>query len=127
MPSAKSHPSTRDLPIEIPHTTLLFIDVQNFCANPQGAEFKDLTAPEFDQIVNQQILPPWNNEKATLQKLRIEGQQKVLVDRLISYMTLRAEGWSLTAQGIRRNDSALIQQANQKQVEAEAVVKSLDK
>jgi rhomboid protease GluP len=86
-----------------------------------------ITAPQFDQIVNQQLLPPWNNEKATLQKLRVEGPQKTLVDRLVNYMSLRAEGWSLTAKGITQNDSALIQQANQKQVEAQAVVKSLDK
>jgi rhomboid protease GluP len=86
-----------------------------------------MTAPEFDQIVNQQLLPPWNNEKATLQKLRLEGAQKALVDRLVSYMSLRAEGWSLTARGISQNDSALIQQANRKQAEAQAVVKALDK
>jgi len=86
-----------------------------------------ITAPQFDQIVNQQILPPWNNEKATLQKLRVEGPQKTLVDRLVAYMSLRAEGWSLTAQGIGQNNSALIKQANQKQKEAEAVVKSLNK
>ena len=26
------HPDTRDLPVDPPHTTLLFIDVQNYCA-----------------------------------------------------------------------------------------------
>jgi ureidoacrylate peracid hydrolase len=48
MPVPKSHPATRDLPVERAHTTLLFIDVQNFCANPRGSEFKDLAAPEFE-------------------------------------------------------------------------------
>ena len=41
------YPSTRDLPVEIPATTLLFIDVQNFCAVRNGSEFKDLSPEEF--------------------------------------------------------------------------------
>ena len=31
-----SHLTTRDVPVEIPHTTLLFVDVQNFCALRNG-------------------------------------------------------------------------------------------
>jgi len=41
------HPTTRDLPVEKPHTTLLFIDVQNYCARRDGTEFKDLSPAEF--------------------------------------------------------------------------------
>ena len=48
MPQAKAHPSTRDLPVEIAHTTMLFIDIQNFCATPKGAEFKDLGPAELE-------------------------------------------------------------------------------
>ena len=48
MSLAKPFPSTRDLPVEIPHTTLLFIDIQNFCATPKGAEFKDLSPQEIE-------------------------------------------------------------------------------
>ena len=39
-PSRYAYPSTRDLPVEIAATTLLFIDVQNFCAVRNGGEFK---------------------------------------------------------------------------------------
>jgi len=48
MPAAKSHPTTRDLQVERAHAALLFIDVQNFCANPRGSEFKELSAPAFE-------------------------------------------------------------------------------
>jgi ureidoacrylate peracid hydrolase len=41
------HPSTRDLPVEVPFTTLLFIDVQNFAAHKKGAEFRDVPEAEF--------------------------------------------------------------------------------
>lgn len=44
-----SHLTTRDVPVEVPHTTLLFIDVQNFCAVREGTEFKDLTPVEFEE------------------------------------------------------------------------------
>ena len=43
-----SHLTTRDVPVELPHTTLLFIDVQNFCAVRNGTEFKDLSPEEFE-------------------------------------------------------------------------------
>jgi len=43
-----THPTTRDLPVEIAHTTLLFIDVQNFCAVRNGGEFKGMAPDEFE-------------------------------------------------------------------------------
>ncbi len=43
-----THLTTRDVPVEIPHTTLLFIDVQNYCAVRDGGEFKDMSKEEFD-------------------------------------------------------------------------------
>jgi ureidoacrylate peracid hydrolase len=42
-------PTTRDLPVEIAHTTLLFIDVQNYCAGPDGGEFKGMPEAERQQ------------------------------------------------------------------------------
>ncbi|HEX3066689.1 MAG TPA: isochorismatase family cysteine hydrolase [Dongiaceae bacterium] len=43
------HPSTRDLNVEIPHTTLLFIDVQNFCCVRDGGEFDGLSKAQFEE------------------------------------------------------------------------------
>ncbi|WP_428673602.1 isochorismatase family cysteine hydrolase [Roseibium sp.] len=39
---------TREVPIDPNHAALLFVDVQNFSAHRQGAEFKDLPADEFE-------------------------------------------------------------------------------
>ncbi len=44
-----THPTTRDLPVETAHTTLLIIDVQNYCAGPDGGEYKDLPESERQQ------------------------------------------------------------------------------
>lgn len=85
-----------------------------------------LTAPQFSDIVHNQLLPPWNAEKVSLQKLAVSGAQKDLVGRLTQYMSLRAEGWSLIAEGASQGNSDLIKQANQKQDEAEQIVKSLN-
>jgi len=42
------HPDTRDLNVEIPHTTLLFIDVQNYCARRDGSEFAHMSPEQFN-------------------------------------------------------------------------------
>jgi ureidoacrylate peracid hydrolase len=46
-----SDPLSRDVPVVPRHTTLLFIDVQNFCASRQGGEFKGLSPAEFEKKV----------------------------------------------------------------------------
>jgi ureidoacrylate peracid hydrolase len=40
---------SRDVPIEPRHATLLFIDVQNFCATRKGGEFTGLPPAELDK------------------------------------------------------------------------------
>ena len=44
-----SHPLTRDLPLVPEQSALLFVDVQNFAAHRDGAEFSDLSEAEFTQ------------------------------------------------------------------------------
>jgi ureidoacrylate peracid hydrolase len=39
---------SREVPVEPGRTTLLFIDVQNYCAHRKGGEYKDLTPDEFE-------------------------------------------------------------------------------
>ncbi|SHH93876.1 isochorismatase family cysteine hydrolase [Marivita hallyeonensis] len=40
---------TRDVPLEPAHSALLFIDVQNFSAEREGAEFKDLSPDVMEE------------------------------------------------------------------------------
>ncbi len=37
---------SRDIPLETHQSALLFIDVQNYCAHPEGSEFKDVATGE---------------------------------------------------------------------------------
>ena len=44
-----THPSTRDLPVVPALTTLLFVDVQNYCAGPDGGEFAHMLPAEREE------------------------------------------------------------------------------
>jgi len=55
---------TRDIPLVPQESALLFVDVQNFSANRQGAEFKDLPDAEFSEkygwffeTLNSRVIP----------------------------------------------------------------------
>ena len=37
---------SRDVPVNLGQTAVLFIDVQNYAAHPEGGEFRDLIAAE---------------------------------------------------------------------------------
>jgi ureidoacrylate peracid hydrolase len=85
MPLAKAYPATRDLPVEIPHTTLLFIDIQNFCATPKGAEFKHLSPAElearhgyFFRQVEQVVVPNMQRLQAGCREVGIEVMYTVI-------------------------------------------------
>ena len=73
------YPSTRDLPVEIPYATLLFIDVQNFCAVRDGGEFAGLSAEEFEtkhgyymRQMEQKVIPNMQRLQAGCRKVGIE-------------------------------------------------------
>src|ERR1700722_10827442 len=44
-----THPTTRDLPVETAHPPQMIIDVQNYCAGPDGGEYKDMPEAERQQ------------------------------------------------------------------------------
>ena len=80
-----THPTTRDLPVEPPHTTLLFIDVQNFCAVRDGTEYKHLTPTDFEAklgwFFNQmegQIVPNMQRLQAACRTAGIEVMYTVI-------------------------------------------------
>jgi hypothetical protein len=64
------------------------------------------------------MLPPWAAERERLANLRVVAAREPQVKRLLEYMSLRAEGWRLTAAGLRANDKSLVEQGNAKQVAA---------
>ena len=45
---ADDHPTTREIALDPAHSALLFVDVQNFCANREGGEFEGLSNEAFE-------------------------------------------------------------------------------
>jgi rhomboid protease GluP len=80
---------------------------------------------EFAQVVNQQILPPWNAERERILKLRLSPRQRTLADQVAAYMELRADTWSQMAQGVATNDITLVRKASQTQAAADAIVRRM--
>jgi rhomboid protease GluP len=81
-----------------------------------------MTTAQFTEAINKKLLPPWNAERDHLAKLHFTEHQAEFAQMLIQYMTLRGEGWSLMAKGAAANDRAIVKSANEKQIQADAVI-----
>ena len=70
---------SRDVPLIPKNSALLFVDVQNFSANRQGAEFKDLPDAEFTEkygwyfdMLNVTVIPNMRRIQNAARKARVE-------------------------------------------------------
>jgi rhomboid protease GluP len=85
-----------------------------------------ISAADFSATIDKQLLPPWKTERDTLSKARFAPQQQKIADFLVEYMSLRAEGWSLTKQGMESHNVALMTAGLQKQMAAMAVLRKMN-
>jgi ureidoacrylate peracid hydrolase len=74
-----AYPSTRDLKVEPEAATLLFIDVQNFCAVRNGGEFAGMSKKEFEdklgyffEEMESRVVPNMQRLQAGARKAGIE-------------------------------------------------------
>ncbi|HNB27064.1 MAG TPA: isochorismatase family cysteine hydrolase [Alphaproteobacteria bacterium] len=70
---------SREIPLVKRESALLFIDVQNFCARRDGAEFKDLPEPEFQakygwfmRELHGRVIPNMQRLQAAFRKAGVE-------------------------------------------------------
>jgi rhomboid protease GluP len=84
-----------------------------------------ITREEFARTLTAKLVPSWEAQRAVITKLRIPEPQRTTARRLGDYMSLRAESWRLTAQGIRSNDSAMIREGDSRQEAALAVLQTV--
>lgn len=70
---------SREIPLVPRESALLFIDVQNFCARRDGAEFKDLPEPEFEakygwfmRELHGRVIPNMQRLQAAFRKAGVE-------------------------------------------------------
>ena len=76
---------TRDVPIDPNHAALLIIDVQNYCAHPNGAEWRQLQPEEFDtrlgyffRSLREVALPNMQRLQAACRRAKIEVMYAVI-------------------------------------------------
>jgi hypothetical protein len=83
---------------------------------------KRIREEELATLIEQQLLPPWLAERDALAKVEVVPAQEPLLKKFLEYMSLRAEGWRLTAKGLRAGDRRLLEQANAKQIAAKQLM-----
>jgi ureidoacrylate peracid hydrolase len=74
-----TEPLSREIPIVPQHAALLFIDVQNFAAKRDGAEFKEMAREEFDrkcgwyfQQLETRVIPNMQRLQTAARKAKVE-------------------------------------------------------
>jgi membrane associated rhomboid family serine protease len=83
---------------------------------------KRIREEEVATLIEQQLLPPWLAEQDALAKVQVVPVQEPLLKKFLEYMSLRAEGWRLTAKGLRSGDRRLVEQGNAKQKAAKQLM-----
>jgi hypothetical protein len=83
---------------------------------------KRIREAELATLIEQQMLPPWLAEREALAKVQVVPAQEPVLKKFLEYMSLRADGWRLTAKGLRAGDRRLLEQGNAKQKAAKALM-----
>jgi membrane associated rhomboid family serine protease len=83
---------------------------------------KRIREAELATLIEQQLLPPWLAEQEALPKVQVVPAQEPLLKKFQEYMALRAEGWRLTAKGLRSGDRRLLERGNAKQKAAKQLL-----
>jgi membrane associated rhomboid family serine protease len=80
---------------------------------------------QFADILERQVLPPWDAVQSSLQGMTVTDGRAELVRKAAEYMALRAEAWRLMAKAVRDSDAEMMKKANEKQAAALAVIKDV--
>jgi hypothetical protein len=85
---------------------------------------RQVTPDQFAQEIERQVLPPWNAARDEFARMRAGPEQQAMTNR-VRYMSLRSEAMHLMAEGLKANDPVMLQTAQQKTAEANALVRTL--
>jgi rhomboid protease GluP len=76
--------------------------------------------------IETKVIPEWSASRKKLASFtHLPKKQAKIVDSLVRYATAREDGFRLLAEGARKDDKNLVEQANQKQAEAERLIKEI--
>jgi rhomboid protease GluP len=86
-----------------------------------------MTPTQFNDFVQQKILPPWDARRERIGGLHLSGSQLDFAHKVERYMSLRSEAWKLVAEGIKSDNESMVREGNGKQTEALALFKGTGK
>lgn len=109
-------------PHDLPDIELARHTVNKLIGEFNSAVKGKITDAQLADTVEEKILPPWNAMLEKMEKAKHVGNKEPFITKLILYMQLRKEGWELLVQGIRINDRAARNRAEQKAHEANQVM-----
>ena len=87
---------------------------------------RSISQDQFKEMMDVQVLAPWNAEREKLAKLRVPKEQRAAVDTITQFMGLRAEAWALREQFVLTGNATVLMEAAQKEVAARRVMQALN-
>lgn len=116
----------RPAPVAMPGRAMPLLDVeQKFLATYRMAERQyqegKLSAQEFAEVIETQILPPWRAARRSFDKIdarRLAADPGWLSDHK-RYLLLRERAWEAMAAGLKGNDSRRLEEAREKNAAAD--------
>src|SRR5262249_7219365 len=80
-------------------------DIALFNASLKQFQAGQINSQQYADILETQILPPWRAERQAMAKLNVSQDQAANKRLLLEYLSDREQGWQLTVEGLRTNDS----------------------
>lgn len=98
------------------------IDTFNSALEQRSAE--QLSDDALAQIIEQQVLPPWNQYRLHLNSIgRLPQNEAKRFDRIALYMDLRERSWTALAQSLRTDDNTKANESKALRQQAESLMK----
>jgi hypothetical protein len=92
----------------------------------RAAKAEKLDDAGFADLIDAEVLPEWHAGRERLAAIQgLPAKQAEHLGKVVAYATVREEAFRLFAEGARKHDQAIVKQANDKQAEADRLVKQL--
>ncbi len=121
-------------PVALPDRPMPLLEVeQQLLENYQNADRRHqegkLSAQDFAEIIETQVLPPWRAVRQAFDKIdgtRIAAGARNWLDGHKRYMLLREQAWEAMAAGLKANDPRRLEEAKEKNAAADRLGTQLD-
>lgn len=100
-------------------------DIALVNASAKRFQADEINRLQYADILEKQVLPPWSAEREAMEKLNVSQDQAARKGLLVEYLTDREQSWQLMVEGLRSADTHKLEQAAQKNAQAENVARRL--